>query len=328
MTHNSFITNKEEGRGMKKSLAFVSLIAVLVFAFAGSAFASGGYDYKAWNAASQNGALATPHKDYKLNSSKCAVCHSVHNAAVTGTKYGFGSTVEVYNDGETQMLLRSSVADACTYCHITTNIGVTQVYQGVAANYTTDSTYNHSSGHAACSGCHAVHGANTMNGAITAKNLRGDKGFQTEAAAMYSPVTGTFAEQETVFCTQCHKYYSGASETTMTYTAWNGDNYTESAQSRKHHPLTAATADFTANGSTIGAGKTVAFAGSQYCISCHDAGVGAGFPHNSPVNARFMKSFSSIDATESGNMAVSSEDGACLKCHVGTGAASGVGVDF
>jgi hypothetical protein len=129
---------------------------------------------------------ATPHSGYSQSTAKCEVCHAVHRAPTLGTE-AFGTldatTPGIGNTGtsssrytaaawtaeaSTQMLLRSSAARACIYCHVTeTPSG--KMYGGdttLAIVGDTDfgwgTFYAHTTG---CTGCHAVHGANTFKSA-------------------------------------------------------------------------------------------------------------------------------------------------------------------
>jgi hypothetical protein len=227
-------------------------------------------------------------------------------------------------------LLRSSVADACTYCHITTNVSGLQIYNGVASNYTTDDQYGHNgSTSAQCASCHAVHGADTFKGFIAGKILKAQGnlvsnvsgGVQTEAYSRLntyvnggtdvfdatSVSVGNVGDvQVTAFCTRCHKTFSDASETTITasgyFQEWDGGKTYGSPRSYKNHPLKAAEATFVASGANY-SGR-VAWADAYTCRSCHAAGdtrvstsysgtggvVAWSFPHWTNGNAAFLVS--------------------------------------
>ena len=105
-----------------------------------------------WNVsfAIDNG--ASPHSGYSQSTAKCSVCHAVHRAPTAGTSafatkgevgVGYGRdtvTNTIINTGtattssrytgdpwtaeaSTQMLLRSTTARACIYCHVIEGVG-------------------------------------------------------------------------------------------------------------------------------------------------------------------------------------------------------------
>ncbi|GAV30852.1 hypothetical protein emb_1d0125 [Coriobacteriaceae bacterium EMTCatB1] len=307
----------ERGKTMvRKSLFIAAVVAALVLGFAVSAYAIGPV-YITWNAGGNNAGTGGPHQNYQLTTEKCAVCHSVHAAAPSNAGAGeFGP--QATGAAETQLLLRSSVADACTYCHISTNVAGLQVYNGVASNYTVDDVYGHNgSTSAECADCHAVHGANTFKGYIGGKILK--KGNeQNEATATLNALVTAGGDvwgatavssgdvgdvQVTAFCTRCHKTFSTASETTITaagyFVEWDG-TVTFNSRSYKNHPLKTAEATFVANGANY-SGR-VAWADAETCRSCHAAGdtrvstsyggtgglVAWSFPHWTNGNASFL----------------------------------------
>lgn len=361
---------------MKKSLLVAAATAAFVVAFSSSAYALGPA-YSTWTDGGVNaGSLATPHKDYQLTTEKCSVCHSVH-AAANGLvdQPSFSGTLKVAAkdlQGNTvtpqaaQMLLKTSVANSCTYCHICTAIGVKDVYNGDSTAYLTgagSNDYAHDHGHADCSKCHAVHGANTIasepaNSNIGSKILKAATATQPYQA-LYTASVATTAQidagtgpatdrnvQVTGFCSQCHGAYSDASETTITGIGYWSPTYSaQPSVMYKNHPMVAASSSFEASGSTIGTGKTVAYSGSQYCRSCHAAGdvsttdgtvasatnfvgvITSSFPHYTPGHAAFLNAGTDITDVSNPNVTNSGEDGVCLRCHRdGTG--NGVGLSF
>lgn len=180
---------------MKRTVLVAVLVVALTFAFAASAFADHSPDfYVQWNAAGANaGTDGSPHSGYTVTTVKCAVCHAVHRAAVPGQAGmdaawgGSATTPGTAAGSSTQLLLRSSVAEACNYCHISTAIGGVRIYNGNVSNVGNwvNSGYGHGNG---CTDCHAVHGANTFGGAMSAKILRWDQykggGMLTGAAPL------------------------------------------------------------------------------------------------------------------------------------------------
>ncbi len=110
----------------------IALAVVCVAGPAGTAYASTDSTYAAWTAGPPNDtSLGTPHSDFQLTTVKCAVCHAVHKGEPGG-----------------QLLLRTTVADACTYCHSHTCTGIlpaSTTYNHANANTYTN-TYSGASG--------------------------------------------------------------------------------------------------------------------------------------------------------------------------------------
>lgn len=283
---------------MKKTFIVLALAAALVLMFASVAMARpNGNIYIAWSSAAPNNAVPTPHAGYTTATEKCNVCHSVHYAATAGFTWpdtaGAGANTWTTDaNTETQMLLRSSVANACNYCHIQTTVGGVQLYGGIVTNYTVGSSFAHNGPSAACSGCHAVHGANTFQGPNQTKVLRvrsdrpiqpeviGAAGGNASITALYTNAADAIADtsalgkyyQQVAFCTQCHAEYTDASESTITGGPGYYDNGAYIAGSEyKGHPMKAfEVGGFTAAGDNTA--EQVAWVGSNTCRSCHDAG--------------------------------------------------------
>lgn len=364
---SSFMT--KEKLSMKKSLMIVALAMVLVFAFSGIASAKITNGYVSWTDAKVNldGTAATPHSGYTVNTEKCAVCHSVHNAAVAGTAWTGTNPWTARTGEETQMLLRSSVANACIYCHITTNVGGTQLYNAQESLWTTPTSIGtfeenvaHNRSSANCVNCHSVHGANTYAGLAASKILKYDAAkIQAEIIGASTDVTldgGLYATaadaradttslgkdyQVTVFCTQCHANFSRSSETTLN--AAGAYLYADSAyvdgdptanDQYKSHPMKAAEAEFVANGDTV-VGAAAAYKDSTTCRSCHDAGLtdegvivtDSNFPHYTAGAFNFVNVAADAAATAVPSGHDAGTDGMCLKCHA-DGAGLGVGTTF
>lgn len=295
---------------MKKTVFVLVTAAILVFAFAATAMADTDSGTITWNPAAPNDAPATPHKGYTQNTTKCLVCHAVHKADAAG-----------------QVLLGATVASACDYCHVTVaGVSTKHVYNNNPANYGTDTVFNHNVG---CTGCHAVHGASTVDQSdYSSAILKRDpsalqSGLPTNWDTTSAGLDGPGALS--AFCTQCHPYFTG------TYADSDGDgNITTLASGTFNSHIM--TDDFvsydSANGATI-SGEPVAYASSAYCISCHDGGSGTvadNFPHLT-AGAGFMKS--AAFKTDTADAALkTTEDGVCLKCHRNTSATSGIGYDF
>lgn len=284
---------------MKKAAFVLSLTVVLVMGLAGSAYAITGSGYLA--------PTGSPHGGYTTSSKKCAVCHAVHHAENAG-----------------EVLMRDSVANACVYCHISTNTGVVQIYNGVASNYNgaTDLKNAHSvAGSAQCTSCHTPHGAASMiadNAYLRTKILKTSTGVS-------SPINAGDANEVAVskWCTNCHTYYE---------TSYDGGVQTS-------HVMTMASANYPGGAAAKGTytGK-VAWSNSDTCRACHADGstdaaasmvatvVASSFPHYT-AGQRFLtaagndtNSVAAVSATDS------SADGVCIRCHVSSGV--GVGQTF
>jgi hypothetical protein len=256
------------------------------------------------------------------------------------------------------MLLRSNVANACNYCHILTSVGGVQIYGGTVSLYTNESNFAHNGTSAPCSGCHSVHGAYTFKGANEGKILRvrSDLGVQAEVLAdgvgrnpaiasvfpdLNTAINWTAVQpggkyrQQIAFCSQCHANYTDASESTIT----GGPGYYNPVSGTysgdyKGHPLKSADTSFSTPGATFAG--TVAWAGSNYCRSCHDAGgvdqTGVtfnSFPHYTDGYAYFATSGANQGSAEASSATrTDSTDGNCLKCHVNAGSTAGVGITY
>lgn len=358
----------KETNSMKKTLFVVALATVMVFAFSGIAMAKITNGYVAWDPAAQPAGYGnTPHVGYSVATDKCAVCHSVHNAAVAGTAWTGTDPWTARTGEETQMLLRSSVANACIYCHITTDIGGTQLYNGNEVLWTNPASVStfaenvaHNRNSANCVNCHSVHGANTYQAAAAEKILKFD------AAAVQAEVIGASTNVEldgglyataadakvdttalgkdyqvTVFCTQCHKNFSRSSETTLNAAgayiygdAAYVDGDPTANKQYKSHPMKSVETTFVANGDTING--QAAWVASTTCRSCHDAGADdqeigvtdSNFPHYTAGAFNFVNVAAKAGDTTVASGLEHASDGMCLKCHVNSDASAGVGTSF
>lgn len=331
----------------------LAILGALLLAVApvSSAFA----EYVSWDPGGGNAvSLATPHKDYQTTTVKCAVCHSVHNASVSA---------EPTMSAPTELLLRSSVADACTYCHIVTSIGGIVIYDGNADNYNIDNIYGHNrDAGATCVGCHSVHGSNTMDGIESPYILR-KGGYQQsfvdfiaggDASIIDTLTTDVFmfgvdrwradVIQRTAFCSKCHPFFTQASEDTITATMTKGHPL-----KAKYSPwdVTSESANgFVAQGATVPTDQPVAAYGSKGCDwFCHEArwfGAGAGtgpglktesYPHYTPSFARFLTAQSMAGGVDPPVGATNpAQDSVCTRCHRWSDTwypvAGGVGVSY
>lgn len=344
---------------MKKIVLVAALAAVMVLGLAASAYAIGpAYvswtDVVAHNQSVEGTTNVTPHKGYLTNTEKCAVCHSVHaagwyktNDASVDTSANTISAGVKPEDESSEVLLRGSVANACVYCHVTTDIGGKQIYTdaaGTANYYNGDTPYAHNGtpGHASCAECHSVHGANTIDGAVTSKILKSGDGtwsrtYQSEFVTDKGSIEASLDRdlQVTGFCTKCHGVYSNASEQVVSSDGYFNPPFTTGVKFYSNHPLKSAETTFSAQGASFTG--TAAWVDSNYCRSCHNGGLvdqSAGiitnsFPHNTPNNAYFL--VAGADANDPILNVMSGEegyDGVCLRCHVNGDRSEGIGVSF
>lgn len=185
---------------MKKILLTVALTCVMVFGFASTALADHSpqfyFDFQTGTAITNqvrflqvfpstwdvefnidNG--TSPHGLYSQTSAKCGVCHSIHRAPTAGTSSkstldfgGSANTSSRYAESTwtaqatTQLLLRSTAAGSCSYCHISS--GAKKMFGGDASlalfgegENSWNEFYSHTTG---CTSCHAVHGAKALGG--------------------------------------------------------------------------------------------------------------------------------------------------------------------
>lgn len=331
----------------------VGLAAILVLAVASTAYAAATSGYAIWTSGGANaGTAATPHKDYRTTTVKCAVCHAVHKATATG-----------------ELLLGGTAGESCIYCHIEGQTGLVRIYAADEDNYLLETQYAHADFPASttvgsrCTDCHAVHGANTIDNATVDKFIlksqasasNGPGGVETpqaEAVALAAANPADKQYQIDMFCSMCHPYaqydYNGTILVDDGHAS--GDVQSGAFQS---HVMTAATAAYGNPAKSIAATR-VAWVGSEHCRSCHDAGetdvqfgkaitgvpfsgviVTSSYPHFTPNQTRFLYAAASASsATEpvtyvpSGTASNNMVDGVCLKCHRGVPAASGVGMEF
>lgn len=239
------------------------MVVVLVGLLAGTAFAVR-YDsgYQAFS--------GSPHGQYSTATTKCAACHAVHNP---GSLSGAATAVKTSdalrdaNIGSSEALLRGTIANACSYCHVSATFPtIKTVYAQTAANYTTASGFGHTSTGGAmsdlgvnCTDCHQVHGASTAMASTTdlymyRKILKSQPAYDSDLAAAFGANGAGAANQAnlTRWCTGCHNYYEAG---------YNGNS----------HIMGPALANY-ANGSSGYTGRAAYFASTD-CRSCHQNGV-------------------------------------------------------
>lgn len=315
---------------MKKTFLVALAVCCFVAAMAGVAFAQG-YGGPAGGYLSPT---VNPHGGFTTTTKNCGVCHSVHHALAGG-----------------EALMRGSIANACTFCHITTNTGVIQLYDyatlGNDSAYVGPSDYAHDTnggvlnggagnGGVTCTNCHQVHAASndmvTANAHLVTKILKTGT-FQAGMPAIGGLDANGVAVSK--WCTRCHPYYNEHFDGTSHVMRANGNTYS---------------ADRVADGkSAAGVAGAVAFATSRECHSCHNRGpvdqVEAAGPIGTPIPAvaysfphysdgkRWLNTATGVEGAGNGIVGGANNpldgtdttdmDGACFWCHRD---ANGVGV--
>lgn len=293
----------------KKLLLVAVAAAVMLVAIAAPAFAGG---YLAWTQVSAlPGQGTSPHGGYTASTVKCQVCHAVHYANATG-----------------ELLLNSTVASACNYCHVGGAGGYTQVYNGQPSNYQgTDYATAHNAGivnGVTCTECHQVHAAQnvmTANAALTSKLLRLRTPVDVVAGAPQSGEPTYVAMSK--WCADCH-YNRGLNGQAVGASS-SVSYYYNQARNGRSHVMTAAGATYTNPAATTT--TKVAWSGSTVCMECHAAGTPVvegfttnaqsatyNFPHYTQNAANFLESAEASNRPRSG-AATNDADGVCLTCH-------------
>lgn len=308
--------SRESRLGSSQAGALVCAIMVFVCLAGGSASAGG---YAAWVGGGANG--TSPHGGYSDSTSKCKVCHAVHNAST-----GAGQ----------QALLRSARGDdaSCIYCHINPgSVSSLRPYgwgAGSLANYIRnpgdpdvdwahDSWHGDTAPYSGCPSCHATHGMNTIPGE---KDLKDNPG-----RAIAAPVTNRVD-----FCQDCHNKAGGNLLAGGCMSGCHGGTpyqpanitpyYFTTARDGQTHVMTT-----TLTGPAPG-NVEVAWRTSETCESCHAAGqpyaAGNSYPHYTPNAVQFLDyGYVTSDV---------GLDRVCLNCHVeggdGGSYATGVGKTY
>lgn len=290
----------------RRMLIAVAATVALV-ALAAPALATwGNGQYLTFNSSGVNN-FGSPHGAYTTSTRKCAVCHAVHNAAPGAGASG------------SEVLLRSTVAEACTYCHVSPGVSTYIVYGGDERNYASENN-DWSNAHnwylenalytgVQCGDCHQVHAADvamTANGWLTDKILRGGKtdvGYDGFAKAPLDTDSKNVALSK--WCTRCHKSLTGGYYQTPLGVPYDDHNGWT-------HLMTAFGASYNNPASSVT--TQVAWGSSEWCQSCHNSGFGtATWPHYTQ-GVRFLTTaansgVATIHATNS------RDDGVCLRCH-------------
>ncbi len=198
--------------------------------------------------------------------------------------------------GDTQMLLQSSVAGACDYCHITTSIGGEQIYAGnvkyrveagsAEGGSDWEGGYAHNN---ACTACHAVHGAYSVTGSTPSGNVV----FKGAAA---SKVLKGYAKSSTTW--QSAVVYAGTSAN-LTGLFANPSLVQTSATlvAPNNVPLFASKADALAGTNVRSNVDTADAQVTAFCTFCHE---NYGYASEDLINPQNVNVTSSTVATQRG----------------------------
>lgn len=267
---------------MKRIFLILALIGVFVAAVSGVALSSGYIE--------PTTGMGSPHGGYLDSTTKCKVCHAVHEPTPGGER-----------------LLRTVTLQACDGCHITGNYGIKEVYNDSTTNYTNATGKEHTLGGTSvtipdsnksalsvfnCVSCHTQHGANAIGSDLADyTNI-----LKNDPYGDGSPITGvTYTGRNTSalnsFCSDCHN-----------------KNLVIIRNSTSHVMTT--TLD------------SIAFSTSEFCGRCHKGGVNPNkansFPHMT-TGLKFLKDDYDDTTTKL--------DSVCISCHQ-SGSTSGVGRTF
>ncbi|RJQ54469.1 MAG: hypothetical protein C4521_06460 [Actinobacteria bacterium] len=318
--------------GIRMALAaFAAVVAMLV---AVSPSLAGGYNPPT--------AGQSPHGGYADSTTKCKVCHAVHNASTDATLGASPQTLLRSSRGVPNGFPRETPDSShpCVYCHITGEWAINKVYNGILSNFTTDSRMNHDDTHraqnwgeanyAGCISCHSVHGSNCLPGyeneivradpnpnrAFTVTDLTD---FCRDCHEDQTYPGGPYGGQYGSRCGFCHNsmFVEPGGTDGSDFTDQYPPFYTEDRNGTTHIMTTTLSGNY---------GTQVAWSASDDCRDCHSGGnytAGNSFPHFT-AGAQFLDDGYTTADTQM--------DRVCLNCHVegGDGAAytTGVGKTF
>jgi len=278
-------------------------------------------------------------------SDACVFCHATTGQAVNGRPVydGLGGAITAPGATGGDTSTGHIIGTNCSYCH--TNV------HGANADHSVASLDGFLLKLMPQAGVTELFNAptDTMIDAITAIDHQAEnQGFAAGDALAgtigdyASTNNSTLREQAVgVFCAECHNgaYATGAAGATTNIQGSGTVSYSG------HRIAAAATTDWNADGSKSSGlvqGETVAWAAATNCKSCHDANDSLGnkaFPHSWGGTKMWLTSAADAGATSEnlpmggGTNAYNTgspqlSDGVCLKCHVASGGAEGVGVTF
>ena len=278
-------------------------------------------------------------------SDACVFCHATTGQAVNGRPVydGLGGAITAPGATGGNTTTGHIIGTNCSYCH--TNV------HGANADHSVASLDGFLLKLMPQAGVTQTFNAptDTMLDAITAiDHAAVNQGFNAGDALAgqigdyASTNSSTLREQAVgVFCAECHNgaYATGAAGATTNIQGSGSVSYSG------HRIAAAATANWNADGSKSSGlvqGQTVAWAAATNCKSCHDANDTFGnkaFPHSWGGTKMWLTSAADagaasenlpmgggVNAYNTGSPQLS--DGVCLKCHVASGGAEGVGITF
>lgn len=302
---------------MKKLITLVA-IAIFLFTMAGLVYATG----YTTPTAGQN-----PHYGYADATDKCKVCHAVHGA------------------GDGEALLRSTRANACNYCHVSSNFAIKTVYEESTTLYSggeSDKAHNVFTPHGTdvwngCVSCHSVHGASIIatdvrdsDRIVTPKILKANAGSGKATAntsitdLCYDCHEDTITYPSGSGCDSCHVGYA---------TAAPGFYFSELRSDSQTAYLGAKTHWMTTNLYTIIVGTPQgAWIQSYNCRDCHSGGTVSQTPATNGANNWPHKTTGIHFLDDSYTTRNAGLDRTCLNCHLNTGdpgtATQGVGKTY
>jgi hypothetical protein len=281
-------------------------------------------------------------------SEACAYCHATAGEAVNGRPVynGVGATTIIADTGTPQDNNTGHYSGSnCNVCH--TNV------HGAGADTSVASLNGYLLNKFTTTGVNGDPGVTTddMIGAIDAVNSKAQQ--QGFTAGAMPNTTGTYAgsnapglreEAVGIFCAECH---NGSYATGVANASTSVRSESSLLSFSGHRIGAAATSTWNAAGTTSSGSRTIgtiAWAAADNCKSCHDATDDYGnvaFPHAwglSGINSSkmWLEKAARTGATKTSvgqavtpdSAALQLQDGVCLKCHVSSDGASGVGITF
>jgi hypothetical protein len=277
-------------------------------------------------------------------SDACVFCHATTGQAVNGRPVYDGLGAAILAPGATggNTTTGHVTGTNCSYCH--TNV------HGAGADHTVAALDGYLLKLMSASDVQGT-GATTTNmiEAITAIDHNAvNQGFAAGAAlngtiGQYATISSPLYREQAVgvFCAECH---NGAYATAAAGASTNVQNAAAFQGFSGHRIAAAATSNWNAAGD-MSSGRytgTSAWAAANDCKSCHDANDTFGnkaFPHSWGQTKMWLTSAADAGAASTnlplggGANAYNTgkpqlSDGVCLKCHVASGGAEGVGITF
>jgi len=248
---------------MRKNILLVALLAVAIVvilavpAFANTGTKSGGYwpystTYNVFYAVDGTSDVIaspsiSPHSGYSTTTGKCKVCHAVHGAGSTDVT---GTTLNA-----TEVLLRSTKATACEFCHLTSGA------------FAMDPYYNTTFGTSSLANYHGNGG-----GWVSATMGGGTNWFTTAGGASGTQYTVPQSGHNAIHSHSVGNVYQGCNSCHATHGA---NTMSPGTYILKNDPAKGVIANVGAgyvDGAGMGYGSisAVATTQEQFCADCHD----------------------------------------------------------